>query len=427
MCQACHEPHRQTYKDGGSSLLDNIVTTGGGVFPQTRASSCFEGNSAYKDFAEKPEKRPPLRDRLGKISKKDKPWDRYRDVADILGPAMMRHDEKMQKRAYRMGECGENIAFAVINENGEKKWKLHNAHFCRVRGCPICAWRRSLLWIGRMLNAWPKIVGTVPDCQALMLTLTLKNCSVADFRKIFQNMGRAWHAMIKRKAFTNAIRGWLRNTEVTQGRDGTSCHPHFHILLLIDKTYFRGGKYLSQAEWQRMWKECLKIDYMPQVDIRKLKACESDPVADNGVRIPKKALLEVTKYVTKVTDIEKDPGWYVQLLEQCQGLRFVGSGGVLKNILSTPRREYTEEPEEEELLHLDGEASGEAEEIHEFSYWHEPVVEKKRRRGFYYRIAIHKPDDIRMPDGTYYDPETGECRDGPSDGMELKHHKTKHS
>lgn len=399
---------------GGLSYLDNIATTGGGKNPETHAPSGFAGKSTYKDFAEKPEKRPPLRDRLSKISKKDKPWDRHRDVADILGPAMMR-DVRMQKRAYRMGECGEYIAFAVVDEDGEKKWKLHNAHFCRVRGCPICAWRRSLLWTGRMLSAWPEIVGNIPDCQALMLTLTLKNCSVADFRKTFQDMGRAWHAMIKRKAFSNAIRGWLRNTEVTQGRDGASCHPHFHILLLIDKSYFQRGKYLSQAEWQRMWQECLKVDYMPQVDIRKLKACESDPVSESGVKIPKKALLEVTKYGTKVADIERDPDWYVQLLEQCQGLRFVASGGVLKNVLSNPRKPRpVEDEEQDELLHLDGEAGGEVEEVHEFSYWHEPVEKKdgKRRRGFYYRTAIHGPNDVRMPDGTYYDPETGECGGG---------------
>ena len=410
MCQACHETPRPPDKDSSLSLsfLDNLATTVKSEIQQIRFSSCFEGNSACKELS----KKPSFRDRLSRISKKDKPWDRYRDVADILGTAMMRRDEKMQKRAHRMGECGENIAFAVVDENGEKKWKLHNAHFCRVRGCPICAWRRSLLWTGRMLNAWPGIVDAVPDCQALMLTLTLKNCSVVDFRRTFQDMGRAWHAMYRRVAFKNAIRGWLRNTEVTQGRDGTSCHPHFHILLLIDKSYFQGGKYLSQAEWQKMWMECLKLDYLPQVDIRKLKVCESDPVSDGGVRIPKKALLEVTKYGAKVADIEKDPEWYVSLLEQSQGLRFVASGGVLKNVLSTPRRKV-EEPEEDELLHLNGEVGGEVEEIHEFSYWHELVGGKNRRRGFYYRTAVHKPNEMRMTDGTYCNLKTGECRDGP--------------
>lgn len=408
MCQGCRTDHRTEqiyiYKDTlpgplPSSLLDNLVTTRKCEIARSRASAGFEGDLAYKDFPQNPPKKPPLKDRLSRISKADKPWDKYRDVADILETVMAAHDGKMLKRAARMDKCGDEIAFAVIDEDGVKRWKLHRASFCRVRGCPICAWRRSLLWTGRILNAWPDIISAIPDCQAIMLTLTQRNCSIADFREEFQRVGKGWNAMNRRVAFKRAVRGWLRNTEVTQGRDGESCHLHNHVLLLVDKRYFQRGTYLSRAEWQKMWMDCLGLDYLPQVDVRKLQACESDPVSDSGVRIPKKALLEITKYSTKVADIERDPEWYVRLLEQSQGLRFVSSGGVLKNILSKKPQQAEEEPEEDELLHLDAEErGGEIEEIHTFAFWHvNRWCRRTKRRGFYYRTAVERSPLIDDP------------------------------
>ena len=66
-------------------------------------------------------------------------------------------------------------------------------------------------------------------------------------------MNSAWQRLAQTKRFKGVVKGFIRTTEVTRGKDGDMmAHPHFHALLLVDSSYF-ARNYIKQLEWVEMW------------------------------------------------------------------------------------------------------------------------------------------------------------------------------
>lgn len=279
-------------------------------------------------------------DYLTECSPRDKPWDDHRGQTDDVS-AMFATDPELWKLAGRVAGCSPVLGFAFRPDRTDpdtQTLKLQEARFCHVRLCPVCQWRRTLMWIARFLTALPKIMESRPGHRFLFLTLTRRNVPIAELRKTLKAMSKAWHLVEKRRCF-EIVSGWVRTTEVTRSEDGTA-HPHYHCLLMVPPSYFKGGNYLSQAEWTRIWRESLKADYDPIVDIRTVKGDVLE------------AARETFKYSVKGSDMTADPEWFLELHRQVVKLRFIASGGVLKEFL----REG-EETDEDLTLFDESEAS----------------------------------------------------------------------
>jgi Replication protein len=192
----------------------------------------------------------------------------------------------------------------------------------------------------------------------------VRNCELDDLRETLAAMNKAWIRLTQRKNFP-AI-GWLKSVEVTRGTDGRA-HPHFHCLLMVKSSYFTHG-YLSQQAWRDLWKDCMRLDYDPMVNIkvvknRKQKVNKSvdnsvngsvDNNVDNSVNgnVDNNVdtnliagLLETIKYTTDPDDLIADPDWLKGLTEQMHKTRTIGLGGIFKTYLS--------EDEPEDLIHTD--------------------------------------------------------------------------
>ncbi|WP_425333843.1 protein rep, partial [Klebsiella pneumoniae] len=72
------------------------------------------------------------------------------------------------------------------------KIKLKSAHFCRVRHCPVCQWRKSLMWKARYWKALPEIQSKYPSGRWLFFTLTVRNCEITEVKNTIQNMHKAF-------------------------------------------------------------------------------------------------------------------------------------------------------------------------------------------------------------------------------------------
>ncbi|WP_250188467.1 protein rep, partial [Escherichia coli] len=79
----------------------------------------------------------------------------------------------------------------------------------------------------------------------------------------------AFQRMKVRKEFL-PVQGWIRTTEVTRGSDG-SAHPHFHTLMMVPPSMLSGDGYVKHARWVELWRECLRVSYNPNVDVRAVK------------------------------------------------------------------------------------------------------------------------------------------------------------
>ena len=264
---------------------------------------------------------------LRDLSDKDKAWDKHRSSSDKVANHY-RGTEEYGKYAARIDFCAQLLEFRQVEDENEYKLKLDGARFCRVRHCPVCQWRRSLMWKAKAYKILPTVTKKYSNCRWLFLTLTVKNCQITKLRNTLQWMNYSWQRMVQRKKFP-AI-GWIRSTEVSKGKN-RSAHPHFHALLLVKPSYF-GRNYMKQDEWIELWRSCLRINYKPILDIRSIKSgCELVEV------IP-----EILKYCVKESDLVMDREWFLELTDQMYKVRTVATGGVLKKYL----RQLEEEPED---------------------------------------------------------------------------------
>jgi len=273
----------------------------------------------------------------------DKPWDVHRAQAQRVEGVYL--GSVFDSLAGRIRGCSGYLGFAWSDDpdTGESRLKLRSARFCRVRHCPVCQWRRSLMWQARFLKSLPAIEAAYPGARWLFLTLTVRNCEVQELRASLQEMNKAWQRLIKRPEFASNVQGWIRTTEVTRGRDD-SAHPHFHVLLMVRSSYFK-KHYVKQERWTDLWRECARLDYQPVIDIRAVKP--KPGMSESPLR---RAVAETLKYAVKPEDMQGE--WLLELTKQVHRLRFIASGGLLKNVL----RE-ADETEQDLMLAKDGEAS----------------------------------------------------------------------
>ncbi|MFV5399416.1 protein rep [Acinetobacter baumannii] len=251
-------------------------------------------------------------------------WDEHRSNAQTV-QTLYEYSEEFNKYAERISSCSGILKFGF----GESKLILKQAFFCRVRYCPVCQWRRSLLWRAVMFQKLDEIKKTYPTHRWVFLTLTVRNCDVVDLKETLDHMNASWQRLIQTKAFKSGIAGFLRTTEVTRGNDGAMrAHPHFHALLLVKPTYFSGKNYIKQNDWVEMWQKALRVDYLPSVNVKAVKAFSNNQLD--------KAICETLKYSVKPSDLalESDFGaWLQEMTRQTHKKRFIASGGVLKGVL----------------------------------------------------------------------------------------------
>lgn len=188
--------------------------------------------------------------------------------------------------------------------------------------------------VARFHSRLPELLAAYPKAQWVFLTLTIRNPEMDDLRSTLAMMNKAWQRLIQRKEWP--AKGFIRTTEVTKGKDGKP-HPHFHCLLLVDPGYFQGKNYISQVRWADHWRDALRADYTPVVHVAKVKA-KSDKAKQSEANGDKHAALsaavaETLKYAVKPEDMLTDASFLFGVTKQLEKLRFLATGGVLKNWL----------------------------------------------------------------------------------------------
>ena len=275
---------------------------------------------------------------LSIISPKDQPWDRHRNSASkvqhlYLGSAYDCYAE-------RIAGCSGLLEFAFMAdaEDGSLRLKLTGSHFCRVRHCPVCAWRKSLRWRARFLEALPKIKEVHPKARFIFLTLTVKNCPVNELRATIFHMNKSWQRLSQRKCFP-AI-GFLKSIEITRSSSGEA-HPHFHCLLMVNPGYF-SNNYLPKDTWINLWAQSLRVEYSPSIDIQSIRSGSQAHLM--------KSLCEVLKYSLKPEDLSENKEWLLSITKELHGLKVVSVGGVF--------RDFIRQEEPEDLIGESEEAEG---------------------------------------------------------------------
>ena len=323
---------------------------------------------------------PVLEDKSS--SGKVRPWSKKKisnmvlaDIYEYLANQSIDYDYYI-KRAERLRSCAVFLKFRVIDENRSllKLKKMSNS--CRVRLCPMCAWRRTLKISSharKIFNYVETNVDYANKYDYLLLTLTVPNCSGEELSSTIDNLMKSFDRLMKRRELKKIVKGWYRGLEVTFNKfeiiteglykrckgyfdslglnvgdknpNFNTYHPHFHVILCVSKSYLANKNnkvgYLSNDKWLEIWRECTRNNDITQVDVRPVrvkknrKVNSEDPLQKNGLI---NAICEVTKYTVKDKDFIITWDWdlsaeCVKVLDNAlKNRRLIAWGGILKAI-----------------------------------------------------------------------------------------------
>lgn len=278
---------------------------------------------------------------------RERPWAKHKADAQLMSYALGMVDPRA---GLRVQHCADSLYFRR-REDGALR--LSDAHFCRVRMCPVCQWRRSLKMYGQLrqvvqaLDADQAAAGRKPYGW-LLLTLTIANCSGAGLSATLDTLAAGWDRMGHTAAWRRAALGTLRCVEVTYNRATGTYHPHMHVLVCVKPSYFSSRDYLSQASWSDMWRQACRLDYNPIVDVRRVRGRD-------GLSADPGACAEVAKYATKPGDY-LDPSDLDQMAEvvgtlhkTCAYRRFAAWTGLLRR---KHHDLHLDDAEDGDLLHI---------------------------------------------------------------------------
>ena len=289
------------------------------------------------------------------------------------------HSEKFNRffnREERSRMCATVLQF---KKDTEQKRKLHQAYFCQLRLCPVCNWRRSL----KIFSQVSKIIQAIEQDREhayIFLTLTQKNVSGEELDQELDKMMKAWNRFLGYKKVKDVVKGSYRGLEITYDKESKITkrmyqekkdyykklglkvgnknpnfdmyHPHFHVLIVVRKGYFTSKEYLSHEVWRELWAKAMRLDYLPQVNVKRVKGNTAEAVA------------ETAKYVAKDSDyvIEKDLDLSMNVVETLdyalERRRLVSFSGIMKE---WHKKLNLDDTEDGDLVHMDSEKDEELE------------------------------------------------------------------
>lgn len=218
----------------------------------------------------------------------------------------------------RIKEC--NTFLFMVADKTMEKTKLHRSNNCENRFCPICAWKKSRK-NALKISVLMQYLREEENKDFVFLTLTAPNVKGEELDDEIKHYNQSFQRLMQRKEVKNAVRGYVRKLEVTYNKERDDYHPHFHVILVVDKQYFNNKKqYIKRDRWLELWQKSTKNNLITQVDVRKVKATDN-----------KKEVSEIAKYSAKDSDYLEDEKVFDTFYKSLSGKRLIVFSGLFKD------------------------------------------------------------------------------------------------
>lgn len=222
-----------------------------------------------------------------------------------------------EKTKLNISDCGSFLKF--ISDKKLEKHKLVAADFCKNRFCPNCAYnkaRKDALSFS-LMTEYVKQQGF----KFIFLTLTAPNIKANRLEQELRDYSNAFRLLFKRKEIKKINKGYIRKLELTYNAERDDYHPHYHVLIAVNSSYFTDKDYyLSRAKWLQFWQESKRDNTITQVDVRRFK--------DNHEN--ETGILELTKYIAKDSNYLMSEEVFITFYQALKGKRFFSFNGIFK-------------------------------------------------------------------------------------------------
>jgi plasmid rolling circle replication initiator protein Rep len=244
----------------------------------------------------------------------------------------------------------------LISDRELSKRRMIEGNTCKNRFCPMCAWRKAKkdVMIIAVMILWLR---SVHKKEFIVLTLTVPNVTGDELDGKIKQMNVAFSKLFKRQNVLVINKGYIRKLEVTCNNkpvitkemwfgnkkkkikplagyfmslglkvgdanpNYNTYHPHFHIVIAVNKRYFKSSDYIKQSDWLQMWRNVMKDQSITQVDVRKMK--HSSDGLDKGVN-------EIAKYAAKDGDYLHSQDVFDVFYTTLKGKQLITFNGLFK-------------------------------------------------------------------------------------------------
>ena len=190
----------------------------------------------------------------------------------------------------RLKECGNFIKFQSSED--KTKFMLSGGNFCNNRFCPFCSWLKAKRTAFELLELI-KVVEYKEKFAFLFITLTAPNVPKEKLREEIEEFNVSFKRLFQTKEFKVFNKGFIRKLEITYNEERDDYHPHFHLVVAVNKSYFTSRNYMSKKRLLKLWQRAKRDTSITQVDI---KPCRMDTV---------KQVMELATYSAKQGDLYK--------------------------------------------------------------------------------------------------------------------------
>ena len=187
----------------------------------------------------------------------------------------------------RLQVCGDFLLFLKSENNA---YRLKKANLCNNRFCPLCSSLRAKKNAVIVLELM-EYIREIKKLEFVFFTLTAPNIVGEKLEEEIKEFNNSFKELMRSKEFRKVSKGYIRKLEVTYNKERADFHPHFHIVMAVNKSYFKSKDYISTALLKTLWRKFKKNDSIEAVDMRKVKM--------NSI----KEVLEIATYCTKSSDL----------------------------------------------------------------------------------------------------------------------------
>ena len=232
-------------------------------------------------------------------------------------------------------ECN-TFMMMIADETLEKK-KQHKGNTCKNRFCPICAWKKSRK-DALALSVMMAYLKLEEKKEFIFLTLTAPNVEADELEDEINHYNQSFQRLMQRKEVKNVVKGYVRKLEITYNEERNDYHPHFHVLIVVNKSYFTDKDYyINRDRWLQLWQQSTKNDLITQVDVRKVRNSKDDRV------------FEIAKYSVKESDYLINQDVFEVFYKALKGKRLIVYSGLFKEAMTKFKNGDLDEYKEKDL------------------------------------------------------------------------------
>lgn len=224
------------------------------------------------------------------------------------------------KTVERVKECN-TFMMMVADEDMENK-KQHKGNSCKNRFCPICAWKKAKK-DALSLSVMMAYLKLEEKKEFIFLTLTAPNVSAEELDDEIRHYNQSFQRLMQRKEVRQIVKGYVRKLEITYNEKRNDYHPHFHVLISVNKSYFTDKDYyISRNRWLNLWQQVTKNPLITQVDVRRVRNSKNDKV------------YEIAKYSAKDSDYLINQEVFEVFYKALKGKRLLVYSGLFKEAMT---------------------------------------------------------------------------------------------